>query len=176
MSDDDGPTDRAEMEHLVQRARAGLRDWTDHTDSDPGVALLELFAYVGDLLGSYAERLADEGYLSSSRGRRRRRTGAYSSVHLQDGRVVVDADWREEPSAHLGGVYPALVVDNADPLVQRRLLVRVAEVGGAEAVWAVACLPVPGTPGVPAVGDGVWVAFESGDRSRPVWLGRRGTA
>jgi len=40
-------------------------------------------------------------------------------------------------------------------------------------MWAAACLPVSGTQQVPAVGDGVWIALESCDPSRPIWLGQR---
>jgi hypothetical protein len=138
------PADRLALEELVDRARAGLREWTDHTDSDPGVALLDLFAYLGEVLSSYADRFADEAHLGT-----------------------------RTPSLRLCGVHAGVVLDNTDPLAQRRLLVRVPDVSGAESVWALACLPVPAPPGVPATGDTVWVAFESGDASRPVWLGRR---
>ena len=161
MSEDRGRADRPQLEDLVQRARTELRDWTDHTDSDPGVALLELFAYLGELLSSYADRIADEAHLDTgserrpgrrdslvARGRRSsggvrsptspdsgtddrhyvvsrradgasvvefgdgvhgrrppagssigvryRHAGAYSSVLLQEGRVVIDADWSEK--------------------------------------------------------------------------------
>ncbi len=61
----------------------------------------------------------------------------------------------------------------ADPLMQRRLLVRVPDFSGDELMWAAACLSVPGTQEVPAVGDGVWIALESCDPSRPIWLGQR---
>src|SRR5665647_2249766 len=57
MSRDRGPTDRPQLEDLVHRARTELRDWTDTADSDPGVALLELFAFVGDLLMRHSEWL-----------------------------------------------------------------------------------------------------------------------
>jgi hypothetical protein len=71
------PTRQPRLDDLVERARTDLREWTDHTDSDPGIALLELFAYVGDLLSSYAERVADEAYLGTGRGRHgHRRKGA----------------------------------------------------------------------------------------------------
>jgi hypothetical protein len=158
MSGDRGRADPPHLEDLVQRARTELRDWTEHTDNDPGVALLELFAYVGELLSGYADRVADEAQLDMARGHRpgrdsltvevdgqrwrpvsdlagsgtddrhyvvRRRAdgasviefgdgvhgqrppadssigvryrnaGAYSSVLLQEGRVVIDADWSE---------------------------------------------------------------------------------
>ena len=65
MSDDAGPTDRPQLDDLVHRARTELRDWTDTPESDPGVALLELLALVGDLLSRHSERLATEAYLGS---------------------------------------------------------------------------------------------------------------
>ncbi len=236
MSRDRGATDRAQLEGLVNRARNVLRAWTDTADSDPGVALLELFALVGDLLSSHSERLAAEAYVGSARrgwlggrrdeievdgkpwlqvtdlagsaaedhhylvsprddgasviefgdgvhdqrpppdssiGVRHRPAAAGSSVLLQQGRVSVDTDESEEPTRATCGLYRAVVLDNVDPLVQRRLLVRVPDVSGEESVWAAACLPVPGAKEVPAIGDGVWIAFESCDPSRPIWLGQR---
>ena len=180
MSDEPGRHDGPQLEQLVRRARAELRDWTDHTDSDPGVALVELLAYVGDLLSSYQDKVADEAHLDSGRrgssrraavdveerGRRWRRVA--DDADVADAADVADSDGR------VCGVHAGVVLDNTDPLMRRRLLVRVPDVTG-EALWAMACLPVPGTPGTPALGDAVWVAFESGDPSRPVWLGRRVT-
>jgi|GEM_PF-1233499 len=231
MSRDRGPTDRPQLEDLVHRARTELRDWTDTADSDPGVALLQLFAFVGDLLSSHSERLAAEAHLGGGRrneievevdghpwrqvtdlagsgaedphylvsrrddgasviefgdgvhgrrppsnnsiGVRYRHAGAYSSVLLQQGRVIIDTDVSEEPVRATCGVYRATVLDNADPLMHRRLLVRVPDVSGDEPVWAAACLPVPEIQEGPTVGDGVWIALESCDPSRPIWLGQR---
>lgn len=227
--------DRAELEDLVHRARAGLRDWTDTTDSDPGVALLELFAFLAELLSYQSDRIADEAYLGTGHrqaatvevevdgrrwervtdlatsgpedehfvvGRREdgatviefgdgvhgrqppsgssigvgyRHGGGYISVLLQQGRVVIDADQGEAPASTGCGVYRAVVLDTTDPLMQHRLLVRIPDLSD-EAVWAAACLPGPAGSAVPAVGSGVWVALESCDPSRPVWLGQRVTA
>jgi hypothetical protein len=106
---------------------------------------------------------------------RYRDAGARSSVVQQQGRVLVDADVNEQRGHVACGVYRASVVDDVDPLGQRRLRVRVPDSGGGEPVWAEACLQAPdGQPG-PAVGDEVWVAYEAGDLSRPVWLGHRVT-
>ena len=51
----------------------------------------------------------------------------------------------------------------------------VPAVMGDEAIWALPCLPLAG-PGmgaylIPEVGAGVWVEFEAGDPSYPVWSG-----
>jgi hypothetical protein len=47
---------------------------------------------------------------------------------------------------------------------------------GDENLWAAACLPVPAGHALarefaPSVGVPVWVEFEEGDPSRPVWTG-----
>ena len=103
----------------------------------------------------------------------RYRAGArYSSVLQQQGRVIIDTDVGQAPPVMACGIYRATVVENADPLVQRRLRVQVPSVSGDEAMWALACVPSSGSDEIPGIGDGVWVGFESGDPSRPVWLGR----
>lgn len=60
---------KKELDRLVGRVRTGLRAWTDSTDHDPGIALLELLAYVGDALTAYADRAANESYLGDARRR-----------------------------------------------------------------------------------------------------------
>jgi len=103
----------------------------------------------------------------------RYRAGArYSSVLQQQGRVVIDTDVGEAPPVVACGIYRATVVENADSLMQRRLRVQLPGVSGGEAVWALGCVPLGGSDEIPGIGDGVWVGFESGDPSRPVWLGR----
>jgi hypothetical protein len=220
-----------DLERFVRRARAELRAWSDSAEHDPGTALIELFAYLGDTLTWYADRIADESYLGDARrrsaalrvevdghrwrevdtladsapddghyvvslqddgsiavefgdgvhGRRpsadsavrvRYRPGRrFTSVLLQQGRVVIDADWNETQNEACG-LYRATVVDNVDPLMLRRLRVRIPDVTGDDGVWAMACVP-PGAADVqPSVGDPVWIAFESCDPTHPVWLGR----
>jgi hypothetical protein len=70
------------------------------------------------------------------------------------------------------GVYRGIVDENHDPLRHGRLRVSVPD-AGVSAVWAEACLPPVPTVliALPAVGSRVWVQFEDGDRSRPVWTG-----
>jgi hypothetical protein len=73
------------------------------------------------------------------------------------------------------GVYRGDVVSAADPLQQGRLEVRVPAVLAARTEWAVASATyVDGTVGsikLPPVGSAVWVEFEGGDPSFPVWIG-----
>jgi hypothetical protein len=70
------------------------------------------------------------------------------------------------------GPYRATVVDNRDPNNQARLRLRIPR---AFATGVTGWVPVRQTAGLPAVvpniGAGVWVEFEGGDPSFPVWSG-----
>ncbi len=74
------------------------------------------------------------------------------------------------------GKYRGTVSDNQDPRKQGRLKVRVPEIlGEVDSGWALPCTPYAGEKTgvytVPPVGAGVWVEFEAGDVSRPIWVG-----
>ena len=60
--------------------------------------------------------------------------------------MVVDVYGADPLHDGIGGVFRASVLGNVDPLVQRRLLVRVPALLGSKGVWAAACLPA-GDPG-----------------------------
>jgi hypothetical protein len=47
-----------------------LPNWTDRSESDFGVVLIELVAYVADILSYYQDRVANESYLSTATQRR----------------------------------------------------------------------------------------------------------
>src|SRR5262245_30837948 len=47
-----------------------LPSWSDRSESDFGVVLIELFAYVADILSYYQDRVANEAYLSTATQRR----------------------------------------------------------------------------------------------------------
>jgi uncharacterized protein involved in type VI secretion and phage assembly len=74
------------------------------------------------------------------------------------------------------GKYRGIVVTNQDPLEQGRLKAMVPEVlGETPSGWASPCAPYAG-PGaglyaVPQTGAMVWIEFEAGDASRPIWVG-----
>jgi hypothetical protein len=55
---------------LLELARERLPEWTDHSPSDPGVMLVELFAAMGDVVLHYQDRLANESYLETALERR----------------------------------------------------------------------------------------------------------
>ena len=76
-------------------------------------------------------------------------------------------DNRRMPTGY-GGTYRASVVDNADPMLQNRLLVVVPDVTGSQSAWAMPSLASGGAP-LPAVGDDVHVSYEQGDSEYPVW-------
>jgi uncharacterized protein involved in type VI secretion and phage assembly len=73
------------------------------------------------------------------------------------------------------GKYRGTVVDNQDATSKGRLKVRVPSVLAALEVWAMPCVPYAGAGvgfvSLPPVGAGVWVEFEAGDPSFPVWVG-----
>jgi uncharacterized protein involved in type VI secretion and phage assembly len=65
-------------------------------------------------------------------------------------------------------------VDDSDSL--GRIKARVPEIlGSVESPWALPCVPSAGPNqgwyAIPPVGAGVWIEFEAGDPSRPVWTG-----
>src|SRR5437899_647869 len=64
-----------DYESLLQAMRdqipQKLRQWTDFTnEADFGNVLLELFAHIGDILSYYQDRVANESFLGTARGRR----------------------------------------------------------------------------------------------------------
>jgi uncharacterized protein involved in type VI secretion and phage assembly len=73
------------------------------------------------------------------------------------------------------GKYRGLVVDNDDPTNRARLQVMVPAVMRNVPIWALPCLPYGGPNmgfyTIPEVGAGVWVEFEAGNPSHPIWVG-----
>lgn len=74
------------------------------------------------------------------------------------------------------GKYRGIVTDNNDPDQQGRIRVKVPEVmTGDEFGWAMPSVPfAPPSHGMlvlPEIDSNVWVEFEGGDPSRPIWTG-----
>ena len=68
------------------------------------------------------------------------------------------------------GIYRGTVMNTADPLMQGRVQVTIPVVAGPTSGWALPCREFRSTA-VPAIGTVVWVMFEAGDPSFPVWMG-----
>lgn len=79
------------------------------------------------------------------------------------------------------GKYRGTVINNVDPEMRGRLMLSVPDVLGLiPSSWAEPCVPLAGPTGppmgvyfVPPIGAGVWVEFEHGDPSYPIWSGCR---
>jgi uncharacterized protein involved in type VI secretion and phage assembly len=74
------------------------------------------------------------------------------------------------------GKYRGIVTDNNDPDMMGRVRADVPEVlAGVTSGWALPCVPYAGDGvglhAIPPVGAGVWIEFEAGDPSRPIWTG-----
>jgi Type VI secretion system/phage-baseplate injector OB domain len=85
------------------------------------------------------------------------------------------------PNKQFLGKYRGTVLNNIDPEQRGRLQVNVPDaLGEIPSSWAEPCVPLAGPTGtpmgvyfVPAIGAGVWVEFEHGDPSLPIWSGCR---
>jgi Type VI secretion system/phage-baseplate injector OB domain len=84
----------------------------------------------------------------------------------------------EETSQQRGqywGKYRGIVVDNADPLAMGRLLIEAPQVPAVAENWAMPCVPYAGFQvgffAMPEIGASVWVEFEGGNPSFPIWAG-----
>jgi phage baseplate assembly protein gpV len=73
------------------------------------------------------------------------------------------------------GVYRGLVVDNKDPQGHRRVTVKVPQLtGDFVSDWAWPQENGFAKVQVPDIGEGVWVMFEGGNSSYPIWTGTFG--
>lgn len=86
------------------------------------------------------------------------------------------AGFIEEHQNRFYGKYAGLVTDRDDPERLGRIRASVPEVLGDEpSSWALPCAPFSGPDegcfAVPPVGAAVWIEFQAGDVSRPIWTG-----
>ncbi|MFQ5525104.1 MAG: phage baseplate assembly protein V [Thermoanaerobaculia bacterium] len=73
------------------------------------------------------------------------------------------------------GKYRGVVTNNIDPLGLHRIMVNVPAVPHALLTWAHPCVPYAGKLvghyTIPEIGSNVWVEFEGGNPSQPIWTG-----
>jgi uncharacterized protein involved in type VI secretion and phage assembly len=73
------------------------------------------------------------------------------------------------------GKYRGKVVDNVDPLRIGRIQSQVPAVSETNLSWALPCAPYAGPNvgfyAIPPIGANVWIEFEGGDPSHPIWSG-----
>src|SRR5271157_130899 len=55
---------------LIDLIPAKLPEWTDRSEADFGIVLIELFSYMADILSYYQDRLANEAFLTTAQERR----------------------------------------------------------------------------------------------------------
>jgi len=89
-------------------------------------------------------------------------------------RLLVELN--EAVNSRFYGKYRGIVTDNDDPENLGRIRARVPEVlKDVESGWALPCTPYAGSGTgqftVPPIDAGVWIEFEAGDVSRPIWSG-----
>jgi uncharacterized protein involved in type VI secretion and phage assembly len=77
--------------------------------------------------------------------------------------------------SHYFGKYRGIVTDNDDTTGRGRLKVSVPSVLGDLEIWAMPCVPYAGDGvgfySIPNKHTGVWIDFEAGDPSYPIWSG-----
>ncbi|MEM6466803.1 MAG: phage baseplate assembly protein V [Pseudomonadota bacterium] len=74
------------------------------------------------------------------------------------------------------GKYRGTVTNNLDPNTSGRLQVNVPAIYGSNTLnWAMPCVPYAGSDQgvymIPPIGANIWVEFEGGDISFPIWSG-----
>lgn len=94
-------------------------------------------------------------------------------AHSQERLLVELAEFQR---SRYFGKYRGIVRDSNDPENLGRIVAQVPEVYGEEdSPWALPALPYSGggtgVYTVPSPGAGVWIEFEAGDISRPIWSG-----
>src|ERR1700757_169212 len=55
---------------MLELARYRLPEWTDQSPGDLGMLLVDLFAYMGDVVLYYQDRIANESFLATATERR----------------------------------------------------------------------------------------------------------
>ena len=73
------------------------------------------------------------------------------------------------------GKYRGKVVNNMDPMNLGRLIVLVPAINEFPLSWAMPCVPYAGKGvgflALPSIATNIWVEFEGGDSTYPIWTG-----
>ena len=69
------------------------------------------------------------------------------------------------------GIYRGTALNTLDPLGQGRMQVVVPALPSVTLAWASPCRDYKNTQTMPPIGTQVWVMFENGNISHPVWMG-----
>jgi len=88
------------LEELVRRIPVYAPEWTNHNDSDPGIALLQLFAYLAEQVGYRLNRVPDKAHVALL---------ALLGIRLATARAATSqiAFLLASPRAHHGDLLPA---------------------------------------------------------------------
>lgn len=91
---------------------------------------------------------------------------------MNDDVIAQMLDWMQH---RYFGKYRGIVVSNEDATHRGRLKVKVESVLDTLEVWAMPCVPYAGKNiglfAMPPKDSGVWIEFEGGDVSFPIWVG-----
>lgn len=55
---------------MIALIQEKIPDWTERSEADFGIALIEIFAYMADILSYYQDRIANESFLATAQERR----------------------------------------------------------------------------------------------------------
>ena len=87
--------------------------------------------------------------------------------------VMNDPQWRRD--GRFFGKYRGIVQDNKDPNELGRILATVPAISAMAKNWALPCTPYAGKDvglyTIPPIGAKVWIEFEGGDPTFPIWSG-----
>jgi hypothetical protein len=91
--------------HMLERiaTKSALKDWTARDETDYGIALIDMWAYLGDILTFYQERIANEAFL---------RTAVHRESVM---RLAALLDYRPSPGA-AATTYVAFFLDKGKTL------------------------------------------------------------
>ena len=110
---------------LIKRIPFFTPEWTDHNPTDFGIVLVELFAYVADILHFYIDKQAAEGFLDTAKLRQ-------SVINLLK---LIDYRPHGPTAATVDLVFSLPAVQTSDVLIPKGTLVSTQSLAGEEIVY-----------------------------------------